>query len=187
MQDAGDSPPDRQRSEGRKRRNFSAPRRIRPKPGTASDRRTPRSRCVWQALYPLSDCFSSGCFSECLSECLRNGCGTSRAAKAAWARQGGGVKCGKERQDAAVGAEIATVNSCGDQRGVSELRIGTNNRREGDCKKDYAGGVHGNRRGDLRGVSAQRIAREFASGNCVRRLALKFAVVDCAGRITWRG
>lgn len=45
MQDAGDSPPDRQRSEGRKRRNFSAPRRIRPKPGTASDRRTPRSRC----------------------------------------------------------------------------------------------------------------------------------------------
>lgn len=45
MQDAGDSPPDRQRSEGRKRRNFSAPRRIRPKPGTASDRRAPRSRC----------------------------------------------------------------------------------------------------------------------------------------------
>ena len=46
MQDAGDSPPpDRQRSEGRKRRNFYAPRRIPPKPGTASDRRTPRSRC----------------------------------------------------------------------------------------------------------------------------------------------
>lgn len=45
MQDAGDSPPDRQRSEGRKSFSFSAPRRIRPKPGTASDRRTPRSRC----------------------------------------------------------------------------------------------------------------------------------------------
>lgn len=45
MQDAGDSPPTCNDSEGRKRRNFSAPRRIRPKPGTASDRRTPRSRC----------------------------------------------------------------------------------------------------------------------------------------------
>lgn len=46
MQDAGAiHPPDRQRSEGRKRRNFSAPRRIRPKSGTASDRRTPRSWC----------------------------------------------------------------------------------------------------------------------------------------------
>ena len=45
MQDAGDSPPTCTDSEGRKRRNFSAPRRIRPKPGTASDRRTPRSRC----------------------------------------------------------------------------------------------------------------------------------------------
>lgn len=45
MQDSGDSPPTCNDSEGRKRRNFSAPRRIRPKPGTASDRRTPRSRC----------------------------------------------------------------------------------------------------------------------------------------------
>lgn len=67
----------------------------------------PRSRSVWQALYPLSDCFSSGCFSECFSECLRNGCGASRAAKAAWARQGGGwcemrqgtVRCGSWRRD----------------------------------------------------------------------------------------
>ena len=92
--------------------------------------------------------------------------------------KGGAVKCGKERQDAAVGAEIATVNSCGDQRGVSELRIGTNNRREGDCEKNYAGGVHGNRRGDLRGVSAQRIAREFASGICVRNLRQEFASGD---------
>lgn len=45
MQDSGDSSPTCNDSEGRKRRNFSAPRRIRPKPGTASDRRTPRSRC----------------------------------------------------------------------------------------------------------------------------------------------
>lgn len=45
MQDSGDSPPTCNDSEGRKRRNFSAPRRIRPKPGTASDRRTPRSQC----------------------------------------------------------------------------------------------------------------------------------------------
>lgn len=93
--------------------------------------------------------------------------------------RGGAVKCGKERQDAAVGAEIATVNSCGDQRGVSELRIGTNNRREGDCEKNYAGGVHGNRRGDLRGVSAQRIAREFASGICVRNLRQEIGTEVC--------
>ena len=98
--------------------------------------------------------------------------------------RGGAVKCGKERQDAAVGAEIATVNSCGDQRGVSELRIGTNNRREGDCEKNYAGGVHGNRRGDLRGVSAQRIAREFASGNCVRKLRQKIGTEVCRGGLS---
>ena len=39
--------------------------------------------------------------------------------------------------------------------------------------------MHGNRRGDLRGVSAQRIAREFASGICVRNLRQEFASGIC--------
>ena len=71
-----------------------------------------------------------------------------------------------------VGAEIATVNSCGDQRGVSELRIGTNNRRGGDCEKDHAGGVHGNRRRELRGVSELRIGtNNRREGDCEKDYA----------------
>lgn len=180
MQDAGDSPPDRQRSEGRKRRNFSAPRRIRPKPGTASDRRTPRSRCVWQALYPLSDCFSSGCFSECLSECLRNGCGTSRAAKAAWARQGGGcemrqgtARCGSRRRDR-YGEFVR-----GSTRG-----IGAANRHKQPTRRRLQKGL---RRWSAR-ESARRFARsigaENCAGICVRKLRQKIGTEVCRGGLS---
>lgn len=144
----------------------------------------PRSRSVWQALYPLSDCFSSGCFSECLSECLRNGCGASRAAKAAWARQGGGcemrqgtVRCGSRRRDR-YGEFVR-----GSTRGIGAANRSCESAQTTDAKEIAkritpvectgigaeicAGYWCRELRGNLR--------QEFASGICVRRLALKFA------------
>lgn len=144
----------------------------------------PRSRSVWQALYPLSDCFSSGCFSECFSECLRNGCGASRAAKAAWARQGGGcemrqgtVRCGSRRRDR-YGEFVR-----GSTRGIGAANRSCESAQTTDAKEIAkritpvectgigaeicAGYWCRELRGNLR--------QEFASGICVRRLALKFA------------
>ena len=112
--------------------------------------------------------------------------------------RGGAVKCGKERQDAAVGAEIATVNSCGDQRGVSELRIGAANRHKQPTRRRLQKGLRRwsareSARRFARGIGAENCAgicvrnlrQEFASGICVRRLALKFAGGGLPGG--WRG
>lgn len=140
----------------------------------------PRSRSVWQALYPLSDCFSSGCFSECLSECLRNGCGASRAAKAAWARQGGGcemrqgtARCGSRRRDR-YGEFVR-----GSTRG-----IGAANRHKQPTRRRL--------RKELRRWSARESARRFArsigaencAGICVRKLRQKIGTEVCRGGLS---
>ena len=98
--------------------------------------------------------------------------------------RGGAVKCGKERQDAAVGAEIATVNSCGDQRGVSELRIGTANRHKQPTRRRLQKGL---RRWSAR-ESARRFARgigaENCAGICVRKLRQKIGTEVCRGGLS---
>lgn len=185
MQDAGDSPPTGNAARGGKGSAFPPlTASVRTGKGIGLRSAEPRSRSVWQALYPLSDCFSSGCFSECFSECLRNGCGASRAAKAAWARQGGGcemrqgtVRCGSRRRDR-YGEFVR-----GSTRGIGAANRSCESAQTTDAKEIAkritpvectgigaeicAGYWCRELRGNLR--------QEFASGICVRRLALKFA------------
>lgn len=181
MQDAGDSPPTGNAARGGKGSAFPPlTASVRTGKGIGLRSAEPRSRSVWQALYPLSDCFSSGCFSECFSECLRNGCGASRAAKTAWARQGGGcemrqgtVRCGSRRRDR-YGEFVR-----GSTRG-----IGAANRHKQPTRRRLQKGL---RRWSAR-ESARRFARsigaENCAGICVRKLRQKIGTEVCRGGLS---
>lgn len=179
MQDAGDSPPTGNAARGGKGGTFpplaaSARNRERPPTGGrlgvgASGRLSTLSLTV-----SLPDVFLNVSLNVSETDAER-----AARQKRHGLGKGGGVKCGKERQDAAVGAEIATVNSCGDQRGVSELRIGTANRHKQPTRRRLQKGL---RRWSAR-ESARRFARgigaENCAGICVRNLRQEIGTEVC--------